>query len=139
MGAADIRDALHQTRIHCTPHLKALDFSHLNSSPSVPLMLSLLHASSVSMEQDESFFLFFFFTLHERLALQQGADKWIPSEQSITIYHSSEADDEVGALIVAACLCNFLHVMLIRTAYPDKWSPDYISHDFRDSKSCSFA
>lgn len=95
MGAGDVLGALHQTRIHCTPHLKAPDFSLLNFSPSVPVRLNLLQASSVSLEQDEAFFS----PLHERLVLQQGADKWIPSEQSITIYYSSEADEEVGALI----------------------------------------
>lgn len=58
-------------------------------------MQSLLHASSVSLEQGEAFFSM----LHMRLVLQQGTDKWIPSEQSITIYYSSEADEEVGELI----------------------------------------
>lgn len=114
--------------------MNAPDFSHFHFSPSVPLLLSLLHASSLSLEQDDAFF-----TLHEQLALQQGADKWIPSEQSITIYYSSEADEEAVALIVAACLCSFRHVTLIRTTDCDKWSTDYISDLFTDSKNCRFS
>lgn len=57
MRAGDILDALHQERIHCTANLEAPDFSHLNFSASVPLMLSLLHASSVPVELDKAFFL----------------------------------------------------------------------------------
>lgn len=95
MGAGDNLDVLHQTQDSLCASLSAPDFSHFNLSPPLPLVLRLLHASSVSLEQDGAFF-----TVHERLALQQGADKWIPSEQSITIYYSSEAVEEAVALIV---------------------------------------
>lgn len=58
---------------------------------------------------------------HESCSLQWRADGCIPSKQSISIYYSLEADDEVVALIEELPYARgTLHVMLTRTDDCDK-------------------
>lgn len=132
MGAGNVLGALHQTRIHCTPHLKATDFSHLNFTPSVPLMLSLLHASSVSLEHDEAFFPCCMSDSFYNKGLINGSQVSNPLPSTIAQGLMRKWEHT----FVAECLCIFPHVMLFETADRGRWSADYISDLFSDS-GCS--
>lgn len=96
-------------------------------------MLSLLHASSVPLEQDEAFFLRCMSDLFYNKGLINGSQVSNPLPSTIAQRLMRKRERSFAA----ERLCTFLQVMLLRTSDGGKWSADYISDPFSDS-SCRF-
>lgn len=96
-------------------------------------MLSLLHASSVSLEQDEAFFPRCMSDLFYNKGLINGSQVSNPLPSTIAQRLMRKRERSFAA----ACLYSFVQVMQFRKRDRGKWSADYLPDPFSDS-SCRF-